>query len=181
MTTQMANMADEAFAQGKLPPGYSAMAGYLVAPAAYHPWTPANWAAFGKIRKLPIWVSARADPAVRGTGNSEAFACLEQLYKLGVPKGSPVALDMETAVSPSYVTSFYNALKWAGYLTWVYGSASTVFGNPKANGYWVADYLGIGPFMYNHAGVRATQYASGSQYDSSTVKMWAFLRDLKVW
>jgi hypothetical protein len=177
---RMAKMADEAFATGQLPPGYSAMAGYLSSPAAYHPWSKSDWAKFGKIKKLPIFVACRAVPGIKGTGNSEGFSCLEQLYKLGVPKGSPVALDMETAIDSSYVSAFTKVLGWAGYGTWCYGSASTVFGN-HTGAYWVADYAGIGPFMYNHAGVKATQYESGSQFDSSTVKLWQYVNRLKSW
>src|SRR5215813_11774933 len=128
---QMVKMADEAFATGQMPPGYQAIAGYLSSPAAFHPWTRDNWAKFGKVKKLPIFVASKAVPGITGTGNSDAFACLEQVYKLGVPKGSAVALDMETAVDPGYVTAFSDALNWAGYATWVYGSASSVFGNPQ--------------------------------------------------
>jgi len=62
----------------------------------------------------------------------------------------------------------------AGYKVWVYGSASTVFSNPGLNGYWVADYASIWPFMYNHSGVRATQYAPGEYYGSFSIKDWTY-------
>ena len=51
---------------------------------------------------------------------------------------------------------------------------SSVFSIPRLNGYWVADYAGIGPFMYDHRHVRATQYATGPDYDSSTVRDWTY-------
>jgi hypothetical protein len=182
MSPKIALMADEAFATGKIPPGYSVIAGYLSSPAAYHPWSNSDWAKFGTMKKLPIFVASKAT-GLAGTGDSDAFSCLEQLYKLGVPKGSAVGLDMETAVDASYVKDFSNALQWAGYRTWVYGSASSVFLNPQPSygGYWVADYKGIGPFMYKHPGVRATQYESGSEYDSSLIKWWDYLFALKSW
>ena len=65
-------------------------------------------------------------------------------------------------------------MRWAGFYVWVYGSASTVFGNPECDGYWVADYAGRGPFMYPHKMVKATQYDNGTNYDSSLVKYWQF-------
>ena len=61
-------------------------------------------------------------------------------------------------------------LQAAGYKVWVYGQRVLVFGNPRLNGYWVADYAGKGPFMYDHRHVRATQYAEGQNYDTSTVR-----------
>jgi hypothetical protein len=38
----------------------------------------------------------------------------------------------------------------------------------------VAEFAEKGPFMYNHRHVRATQYASGPEYDSSTVRDWTY-------
>ena len=83
-------------------------------------------------------------------------------------------IDMEGRVDKTYVESFGQALQAAGYKVWVYGQASTVFGNPRLNGYWVADYANRGPFMYNHMHVRATQYAEGQNFDSSTVRDWTY-------
>jgi hypothetical protein len=85
-----------------------------------------------------------------------------------------IALDLETAVDFDYVRMFHRVMKWAGFFVWVYGSASTVFDNPHADGYWVADYAGKGPFMYPHTMVKATQYESGATYDSSLVKFWQY-------
>src|SRR5713101_1304048 len=112
----------------------------------------------GNLRKLPIWV--RSDPAAV-VAAPDAFAALERLFELKVPRGVTVALDLETAVSFEYVRMFHRVMRWAGYYVWVYGSASTIFDNPHADGYWVADFAGKGPFMYNHARVRSTQYTSG--------------------
>lgn len=184
MSQQIALMADEAFAQGSVPPGYSIIAGYLYSQTAYHPWTGADWAKFGTMRKLPIFVPREAgSPPVWTAPVDDAFKVGDQLYRLKVPKGNPVALDLETTVNVDYVTWFAAALRWIGYRTWVYGSASTLFGNPcpPFGGYWVADYAGKGPFMYPHAGVRATQYASGATFDSSVVAWWQYLFTLKPW
>jgi hypothetical protein len=80
---------------------------------------------------------------------------------------------METRIDRTYLEGFGGVLQAAGYKVWVYGSASTVFGNPQLNGYWVADYTGQ-PFMSTRLGVRATQYAANLPpgFDASLVKEW---------
>jgi hypothetical protein len=144
-----------------------AVGGYYGGPSAYNVWAPDHWKKFHGNRKLPIWVGGQ-------DGAREGTRAIHALRALGVPTGVYTALDMETRVDKSYVDAFGQALQAAGYKVWVYGSASSVFSNPPLNGYWVADYAGTGPFMYNHAHVRATQYATGVQYDSSTVRDWTY-------
>jgi hypothetical protein len=161
-------MYDAAFA-ANIPSGATLVAGYISTVNTYHTWSPTDWDRFYPARKLPIWIA----PNGAKSGVRDGWACLEALEQHGVPanKGIFVALDMETQVDGSYCNWFYHVLRWAGFKVWVYGSASTVFGNPQLNGYWVADYTGT-PFMYRHAGVRATQYASNNDFDSSLVKNW---------
>jgi hypothetical protein len=176
----MANlMIDASTPPATMPAGYSAVAGYIGGHTP-HIWSPAEWGKFGKVRKLPIYVPAVAIGA-NASASNEAFDALQALYKLKVPKGSPVVWDMEMAVNAGQINLVQSIMNWAGYYLWVYGSASAVFNNPVANGYWVADYRGIGPFMHTHAGTRATQYADGQQFDSSTVKQWQFTFRLKIW
>lgn len=155
-----------------------AVAGYLPSPHTPHTWTAKEWHRFRTHRKLPIYV---ASVAVGATPHprDEAFHVLRALWDHGVPHGAAVVLDMETAVHASFVNQFAEILHWGNYVTWVYGSASTVFKNPHAGGYWVAQYTGK-PFMHNGSNVRATQYASGKNYDSSTVKPWSRLHRLKI-
>jgi hypothetical protein len=88
-------------------------------------------------------------------------------------------MDLETAADAGYVHKFHSVMRWAGFYAWVYGSVSTVFKNPAADGYWVADWAGIGPFMYRHQMVKATQYTNGTQYGSSLVKRWQY--DWRLW
>ena len=159
-------MRDAAFASN-IGSWNGAVGGYIGGPNAYNVWTPGDWATFKRNRKLPIWVAG-------DSGADEATACIEALKKLGVPTGVPVAADMETRVDKTYLEHFGAAMGQAGYKTWVYGAASSVFGNPQLNGYWVADYSGRGPFMYSHAGVRATQWRSGENFDSSTIKLYQY-------
>ena len=160
-------MRDAAFAAGITEPWDRAVGGYYGGPDAYNVWSHGDWKRFPNNRKLPIWVAG-----LDGTG--EGHAAVDALRDLGVPRRVYTAVDMEQRVDKTYLEHFGAVLSAAGYKVWVYGSASTVFSNPGLNGYWVADFAGTGPFMYNHAGVRATQYAPGPSYDSSTIKDWTY-------
>jgi hypothetical protein len=168
-------MFDASQPPASAPPGYRAVAGYIGGDTP-HVWTEAEWRRFGTLHKLPIWV--RSDPE-SVDAEADAFGALERLYELRVPRGITVVMDLETAVDTGYVHKFHSVMRWAGFYAWVYGSASTVFKNPAADGYWVADWAGIGPFMYRHHMVKATQYTNGTQYDSSLVKHWQY--DWRLW
>jgi hypothetical protein len=172
---KLAKMTDASVPPGKRPGGAEIVAGYIGGDTP-HVWTRAEWAAFGKIRKLPVFVRSQ-----RGNGQADAFAALEQLYALGVPRGTTVAYDLETLVYGAMVTAFYNAMRWGGYYVWVYGSADYVFGNPSCSGYWVADYKGQ-PFMYPHSRVAATQYkADDGGWDWSEVEGWQVTHRIRAW
>lgn len=154
-----------------------AVAGYYGGPQAFHVWSPGDWARFAGHKKLPIWVAGL-------NGAEEGAAAVAALKALRVPRGVWTVVDMEARADRTYVEAFGQALHAARYKVWVYGSAATVFGNPALDGYWVADYAGRGPFMYSPpAGqeVRATQYASGTMYDSSAVKDFTFHERTRWW
>jgi len=160
-------MRDSAFAANINPSWHGAVGGYYGGPNAFNVWAHGEWKRFHRNRKLPIWVGGQDGPG-------EASQAIKALHDLGVPKRVYTALDMEDRVDDLYVNNFGHALQAAGYKVWVYGQASSVFGNPRLNGYWVADYADKGAFMYDHRHVRATQYATGPNYDSSTVRDWTF-------
>ncbi len=168
-------MFDASQPPASAPPGYSAVAGYIGGDTP-HVWTESEWQRFEKLHKLPIWV--RSDPA-SVNAEADAFGALQRLYELRVPRGITVVMDLETAVDGAYVHKFHSVMNWAGFYAWVYGSAATVFNNPAADGYWVADWAGKGPFMYQHRMVKATQYATGAGYDSSLVLHWQY--DWRLW
>lgn len=159
-----ATMGDAEFPTNLNGTSFQIVGGYLVSPEAANPWDEADWRALPGY-KLPIFVA-------NFNGRLDAESALGQLESLGVPKGCVVAYDMETRQDVTCVASFGAVMQHHSYKVWVYGSASTVFGNPKLNGYWVADYAGIGPFMYRHPGTRATQWTDGPKFDQSTVKPW---------
>lgn len=170
-------LRDAAYAENIDPATWDhAVAGYYGGPGAYHVWEHTekqnDWDRFKGRKKLPIWVAAKGDK----NGTVDGHDAVAALAALGVPARVYTVLDMETMADKTYVAAFGEVLHRAGYKVWVYGSAATVFSNPALDGYWVADYAGLGPFMYERKGaeVRATQYASGQEYDSSTVKDFTF-------
>jgi hypothetical protein len=172
MTSQLLRMADESV-PSSLPEGYSAIAGYIGG-ATPHVWTAQEWDRFS-CRKLPVFVCTG-----EGGGSSDGWDALRRLYQLDVPKGSPVAYDVETSVFPAAVTTFNAIMRWAGYFTYVYGSISTVFALPSCSGYWVADWTGRPRFTSMHPRIAALQYESGPEFDSSVIRFFQYRR-LKVW
>lgn len=162
--SKWATMGDAAFAANLDGTKFDAVGGYLPSPNAFHAWATGEWEAIPGY-KLPIWVGGFA-------GMREGEQCLTELENLHVPAGKVVALDLEGRIDITYVSAFGAILQHHGYKVWPYGSADTLFENPQLNGYWVADYAGIGQFMYAHPGTRATQWTDGAKYDQSTVKPW---------
>jgi hypothetical protein len=90
-------MFDASTPPASAPPGYRAVAGYIGGDTP-HVWTDAEWRRFGKLRKLPIWV--RSNPT-QVDAEADAFAALERLFELNIPRGTTVAVDLETAVDAS--------------------------------------------------------------------------------
>jgi hypothetical protein len=161
-------MGDAAFAEDLDGTSFTAVAGYLSSPNAFHAWSRDDWRRIPG-PKLPIYVAGMSGMS----GIDDADSVLVQLGALGVPSGRIVAVDMENRVDITYINHFYAVMHQHRYKVWVYGSADSVFHMPVCNGYWVADYAGIGPFMYAHKTVRATQWTNGPLYDQSTVMAWA--------
>ena len=159
-------MGDAAFASGLKGTSFPAVGGYLSSANTDHPWSESDWHSMTGY-KLPIWVANFGAK----DGKTDAKEALAQLAGLRVPPGSYLAIDMEGSKDITYLEAFFARVAKL-YKLLVYGSADTIFGNPPLNGYWVADYAGIGPFMYNHSHVRATQYADGNNFDRSTVRNW---------
>jgi hypothetical protein len=153
-------------------PASSVVAGYIGGNTP-HVWTKAQWNSFTGRKRLPIYV---ADAAQKGAaaGEIDAWDALHALLSNNVPISTRVVYDMEAVVDAPKVQAFANILNHFGYEVWVYGSKDFVFGNPKCNGYWVADFTGKS-HMAAGKNVRATQYAPNVDgYDLSVVKTWVF-------
>lgn len=159
-------MYDAAYAPSS-PPAWEVVAGYIGGNAV-HVWSDEEWASQSARYRLPIFVRSNPEDHVAAR---DAAAALARLRQLGMPHGCAVALDLETAVNPPYVKAFDAALVAAGYVVLAYGSAATIFSNPRpSGGYWAAHYTGE-----DHMEPRAvaTQWASdrqlGKPWDVSTV------------
>jgi len=113
--------------------------------------------------RLPAWVPT--------PGHESPLTVADQflawLHDHGVPSqdspgGRPVHVmwDMETGKEPDahWLNQAADRLASHGYWNIVYGSTSTLFGQPARDGYMVANPTGK-PHMYLHPAVRITQYA----------------------
>jgi len=136
---------------------------------ATHIWTAAEIAAQKARFRLPCWV--RSNP-VQANSVLDANAMVAWLHAHKVPAGVATVLDLETAVAPAYVNSYASILHAAGYRVLPYGSTSTLFNNPKCDGYFSAE-----PGAKSiDARCVATQYGYEGTYDLSwiedTVSLW---------
>lgn len=169
-------MVDASHPGSFLPKGTKVIAGYIGGRTP-HIWTNAEWNRYKGLKRLPIWVYSGAG------GVQDAFACLQAIFSLGIPRNSRIVLDMETWGGPSNraaVLAFGSVLRYFGYKVWVYGSASTILKLPALDGYWVADWTNE-PHMYIGPLVRATQYRSSTVWDYSLVKGWIYQWSRTVW
>jgi peptidoglycan hydrolase-like protein with peptidoglycan-binding domain len=127
-----------------------------------HVWTKAEVDAQTARYRLPVFV--RSSPPGPGA-TTDSITTLFQLKQYGVPTGTLVALDLETAVDVSYVEEYYQDLRASGYKLIVYGSQSTILENKNPSGlYWGADWTSI---EHIHSGDQITQYRNFSSYDLS--------------
>lgn len=96
-----------------------------------HPWTPAEIASMPERYRWPCFVRSnpqQCDPHV------DAAAFIHWLTAHGVPKGTCVILDLETAVDAAYVDTFNLLLRTAGWRVTKYGSQGYVWQNPRTDG-----------------------------------------------
>lgn len=117
---------------------------------ADHTWTDAELAEQHSRYRLPVWCYARGRNA-----RDDADAVNRWLDQHRVPTHRAVMLDMETSVDADYVKAFDVELDGP---LWLYGSIDTLFANPEADGWFVANPTGYA-HLYAHPGVVGTQYA----------------------
>jgi hypothetical protein len=174
VSVTLVRMKDASVEPATLPEGVKVVAGYIGGNTP-HVWSVAEWDRFAGVKKLPVFVHEQG-----ASGTEEGWAALKRLYQLLVPKGTLVVLDMETLVEPAAVLNFRALMNWGGYYCGTYGSADFIFGNPNCYGYWVADY-DKKPQLFPHHGVFATQYAPGTDWDSSVLSSVTYRTRLKAW
>lgn len=109
---------------------------------------------------LPGWVRSNPTP---GLGLTDAAAFRSWLTDNGAPHTCAVFLDLEEAVTPSYVNAF------SGFFGAVlpYGSRSTVEKNPQCAGYFLAWPTWDGTTW--PAGTVAIQHTYAGAYDLSSI------------
>lgn len=156
-------MFDAAFPPDEPVAGCAAAAGYLGGDTP-HVWTGAEWnaaTARGRLRMLPIWVSAGILVNPRAQARDAAAAAVALGWQPHHQVRRVIGLDMETEIDPQFVAAFGGTLHELGFGCWPYGSESTIFGNPAIDGYWVAAYPGPGPVVtFPGEHVVAHQYAA---------------------
>lgn len=149
---------DAAFPPATPPPDCQAVLGYLGGNTP-HAWELGEWRRFGKLLQAGIWVADLSASAVgQGKTAGAAAAALGWTPRRQATSRRIIFLDMETWQNKSFVTDFAHEVFISGYETSVYGSASTVGGNPPLRGYWLADW--------NNAENVAGKDVIGHQYDA---------------
>jgi len=147
---------DAEFCPDPVPSGYQWCMVYAGGSSAAHPWDSAELARVAHLPRLPVWVPTP------GTDNPVTAAAELMAWLRGhkVPAGTHVMWDMETGQEPDpqWLGKAADAVRKAGWLNLIYGSVSSIFGQPRRDGYVVANPTGQ-PHMYAAANVRATQYS----------------------
>jgi hypothetical protein len=131
-------MFDAAFPPANPFPGCHAVAGYIGGNTP-HVWTLEEWQRFGRLRQLPIWVASPSEGPGTQAMNAAA-AAISLGWRPHLEHRRAIVLDMETSTDAAFVTAFADELHHDGFSCWPYGSASTIYSDPSADGYWVADW-----------------------------------------
>lgn len=146
--------------------------GFYIGGNTPHVWTVAEVAELKKHYRYLLPIYTRSDPQ-SASPSADALAAIKQLQLLGVPEGTLVQLDYETAVDSSYEQAFGTTLATAGYILELYGSKSTVVQNAvPAGGYDEADWTGTDTPPVS----TADQFANFPTYDLND-----FRSDAKLW
>jgi hypothetical protein len=169
MTVKLLTFYDSAWPPAS-PPTVDGVCAYIGGDTP-HVWTLAEVQRQRARYRLPVWV--RSDPAA-ASWQADSAGAIAALHRVGCPRGSLVALDVEIAVDAAYVRSFSRTLATGGYPVILYGSDSTVFQNHIPDRlYFAADWTGA-PHMA--AGAQMTQYVNFRAWDLdlalSTLPFW---------
>lgn len=163
-----------------IPPGYVGCMVYAGGSSAAHAWEQAELDRVAHMPRLPVWVPTpgRDDPA------AAAAELLAWLKGHGVEPVNPrngqrvhVMWDMETGKEPdaAWLDQAASHVAAGGYWNWVYGSISTLFGQPARDGYVVANPTGQ-IHMYLHPQAVATQFQFEVAVSGGTIDRSAFTR-----
>lgn len=139
-------------------PGSHAVAGYLGGNTP-HIWEVPEWDRFAGLVQFGIWVgAAEGDPV--GHGNAAVQAAHNLGWRPNAPLRRAIICDIETEQNRPWVDAFGKAVWDGGFQTYVYGSASTILGDPAKEGRWIA--------LYNdEPNIPAIPAAVGHQYKAN--------------
>lgn len=158
-------------------PGAAAVMGYIGGNTP-HVWTRDEWRRFAALVQFPIWVGVfEADPV--GHARQAVSAARALGWSPNPPSGNRrgIIIDYETEVNQAWIDSFAAVVWAAGYETFVYGSESTITGNPPKEGRWIALYNGLAnlpdiPYAVAH------QYAANIPFDGTAVDLSVVSADM---
>jgi hypothetical protein len=166
-------MVDSAFPMGRPPSGgWRDIILIYSGGDTVHPWTLAEIKAMPARYRWPCWV--RSNPSqVNPLSDAGLFAAW--LHGHGVPMGTCVILDLETAIDAAYVSAFNLAMRAAGYKVTKYGSQDFIWKNPKTDGGTYVALPGRNE-LTTEGDTVARQYAFDGGYDLSIVQGQGLLR-----
>lgn len=130
-------IADSAYPLTTYPPTWNGVPiegwGFYLGGNTPHVWTSQEVAALALRYRYLLPIYTCSNPAGRDPA-ADARQFVDELRALGVPRGVLVQLDYETAIDSAYEIEFAAALRAAGYVVELYGSASTVAQNLRPDG-----------------------------------------------
>lgn len=154
---------DAAHCPDPVPSGYKWAMVYAGGSSATHAWDEAELHRVNQLPRLPVWVPTpgRDDP-LKAADAFLAWLTAHHVPPISAAPHRPVHVmwDMETGKEPdaAWLNKAADRVAAHGYWNLVYGSISTLFGQPARSGYIVANPTNQ-PHMYPHAGARGTQWA----------------------
>lgn len=171
---------DAAYPGAVLPPGTRILAGYIgipgrgsASPDTPHIWSTPEWNHYAvpnpDLRLLPMYVHNYADGQPEVDAANAVAAAAELGWSPGL-KGEAeriIVIDAETLIDYEYFRAMGETMQRAGFRPVIYGSASTVFRNPRFGGYFIADWNGTHPPTALNAGVLGRQWKPGPPWDLS--------------
>lgn len=163
---------DAAFPPASPPP--TDVVAFYIGGDTPHVWTAEEIAAQKARYRLPIWVRSNPQNVIV---ENDVTACVAALKAIGAPRGTCVVLDLETAVAVDYCNAFGWELNANGYSVLPYGSPSTLFKNPRLDGYWVAGQPSApSPWPPGLIGVQLLQQGPNGAWDNDlfvdTLSLW---------
>ena len=159
-----------------LPADFRACLVYAGGTSAAHAWDQAELDRVAHLPRLPVWVPTPGhDAPLQAADDFIHWLNQHNVPSRNAGSGQPVHVlwDMETGQEPDahWLNRAADRLAEHGWFNLVYGSTSTLFGQPARDGYIVANPTGA-PHMFMHPQVKGTQYAfdvqtAGGKIDES--------------